>query len=37
MQSKYDTLREHEQDAQKAAQELTQLLEEFLLPLLVAG
>jgi hypothetical protein len=34
MQSKYDILRENEQDAQKASQELTHLLEEFLSPLL---
>jgi hypothetical protein len=35
MQSKYDRLRENEQDAQKASQGLTQLLEEFLSPLLL--
>jgi hypothetical protein len=35
MQSKYDILREKEQEAQKASQDLTQLLEEFLSPLLL--
>ncbi len=35
MQSKYDILRENEQDGQKASQELTQLLEKFLSPLLL--
>ena len=35
MQSKYDILQEKEQDAQQTSQEMTQLLEEFLSPLLI--
>src|ERR1700680_2640387 len=35
MQSKYDTLQENEQDLQKASQEIAQMLETFLSPLLL--
>jgi hypothetical protein len=35
MQSKYDTLQENEQDQQKASQEIAQILETFLSPLLL--